>query len=540
MLLDGSGIPDSATAQGYERLETGEFIAVWTGFLFVRGCIAGNDSVAVLLESLRREGAEKALARPKGSFALCIFDKRTRDTICAIDPFGLMRLFVGAGFVSDDLFASIRRLGKADDHLDIPALAGFLRFGFYDFWRTFDTRVRFLAGNEIAMVSPGRDIVFRQKALPDFRANPHAFDFDAYVRDVRRAIEARTVSLDLTGGYDSRLLAACLKNAGIRECATTGQSGNLDVEIARRVASALKLPHLVSKHDVSGLEERAWTLVHLTHGQMGMLTYDHIYQFTRERQARGIDLCIVGNGGELWKDILWLQDFPFLTGPPDFKRLFRTRLEPRAVPDLPLTPSFARAFAAGRNSRIEEMREQFGALPRTMAYDCVYAFRRIPFTSGPSVTAGIRSGLPPFCPLFDFDGAVASFHKPVRERLFSRWHRETIARYAPEIAKLRTDDGLSARKGLSALGDLPFYASNKILRLTQKIVQRLGLPDVRHLSLDDPRTLEMARILGVAQPAMQRLRTANVLTGDSPTEQFSRALFDRLLTSGMCLAEVSN
>jgi hypothetical protein len=185
------------------------------------------------------------------------------------------------------------------------------------------------------------------------------------------------------------------------------------------------------------------------------------------------------------------------------------------------------------------MQEQFGTLARTAANDCVYAFQRIPYTAGPSVTAGIRAGLPTFCPLFDLDGVIASVHKPSRERLFSRWHRGVIARVAPEIANLRTDDGLSARSGASALLDLPFYVGNKVLRIAQKLAQRLGLPDVRRISLDDPRTLETARALGVAGPALQRLCDARVLAGDRDTVQFSRALFDRLLTSGMTIMEIS-
>ena len=539
MLLDGHVSLDEASAGNYARLETTDFVAAWIGFLFVRGHVAGKNSVAAVLESLRRLGPANALALPKGSYALCVFEKKTRQTFCAVDPFGLMRLFISGPVISDDLFALIRQLGYGDDHLDLSALAFFMRLGFYGFGRTIDRRVRFLAGNEIALVSRTGNVQLLQKALPDFRVAPEAFDFGAYINDVRTAIEGQLTSLDLTGGYDSRLLAACLKHAAIRECATTGQAGNLDIEIAQNVARALRLPHFTARHEASDLADRASMLLRLTHGQMGLLTYDHIYQFTRARQARGITLCITGIGGELWKDILWLQDFPFLSGPPKFERLFRMRFEPRPQSNSHFASSFACRFEDARRVYITAMREQFGALSRTAANDCVYAFQRIPYTAGPSVTAGIRLGLPAFCPLFDFEGVVASIHKPTRERLFSRWHRETIRSFAPEIAKLRTDDGLSARIGASALIDLPFYVGNKVLRITQKIAQRLNLPDVRHIALDDPGTMETARALGVTELSLRRLRKAELLAPGTVGPQFSRALFDRLLTSGMSIIELS-
>jgi hypothetical protein len=147
-------------------------------------------------------------------------------------------------------------------------------------------------------------------------------------------------------------------------------------------------------------------------------------------------------------------------------------------------------------------------------------------------------GLPTFSPLYDLEGALTSMHKPVRKRLFARWHRETIARYAPEIISLRADDGLSARRGLAALADIPSYVSNKILRLAQKIAQRFGLPDIRHLSLDDPRTLSAVRALSLSTPALDRMRELQVLAPEADAAQCGRALFDRLLTSGLTLNEL--
>jgi hypothetical protein len=537
MIFEQRAFSDDVTDAGYERLERHGFVAIWRGFLFVRGEVAGQNSVHALLSSFRRQGPEATFALAKGSFLLAILDCQSGEISICVDPFGLVRLFAAGATVSDDLFELIKMLGYDEDHLDLAALAFFLRFGFYGMGRTIDRRVRFLAGDEIARISSSGDLHWLRKALPDFYNAPREFDFDAYLRDVRIAMRGQRISLDLTGGYDSRLLAACLKSS-LAETATTGQPGNQDVAIAGKVASALTLPHVTTHHDISGFAERAPMLLRLTHGQTGLLTYDHVYQLTRERQARGITLILAGIGGELWKDILWLQDFPFLSGPADFERLYRTRLEPRALSATQLEPSFVTTFHAAKEAYLAAMNQRFGALSRTAANDSVYAFLRIPYTAGPSVTAGIRMGLPTFSPLYDLEGALTSMHKPVRERLFARWHRETIARYAPEITSLRADDGLSARRGPAALADMASYVSNKVLRLAQKIAQRFGLPDIRHLSLDDPKTLATTIALPLAAPALDRMRELHVLARDADAAQCGRALFDRLLTSGLTLNEL--
>jgi hypothetical protein len=538
MIFDQRSFSEDATAGGYERLERHGFIAIWRGFLFVRGEAAGKDSVQALLASFRRLGPETALAPVKGSFLFAILDCQSREIFACVDPFGLVRLFAADALLSDDLFELIARLGYDEAQLDFPALAFFLRFGFYGMSHTIDRRARFIAGDQIARLSPSGTLDWLRKSLPDFRDVSQTFDFDAYLRDLRIAVRGQRISLDLTGGYDSRLLAGCLKES-VAETATTGQPGNLDVAIADKVAAALKLPHIAARHDISGFAERAPTLLRLTHGQTGILTYDHVYQLTRERQERGSTLVIAGIGGELWKDILWLQDFPFLSGPPDFERLFRMRLEPRALQAAPLEPEFMPSFAAAKEIYLRAMQARFGVLPRTAAYDSAYAFLRIPYTAGPSVTAGIRMGLPTFSPLYDLEGALASMRKRPRERLFARWHRHNIARYAPEIAKLRTDDGFSARSGIEALADIPSYLGNKVLRAAQKIAQRFGLPDIRHLSLDDPATLATARALPLAIPALDTMRELHVLAREADAAQCGRALFDRLLTSGMTLDELA-
>jgi hypothetical protein len=534
-------IPCVDLGTGYETLETDDFIACWKGFLFVRGGVAGADSAARILREWRRTSPERAFGLAKGSFAFCAFDKQLRSVCCAVDPFGLMRLFVSERTIGDDFFSLVRHLGADPQQIDREALAAFFRFGFYDRQRMLDRRTKSLAGNAVAHIAGGAAVRLLQKNSASDDAQSGPFDFDSYMRDLAVALKGQRISLDLTGGFDSRLVAACLAHTGatIAEAVTSGQDGNRDVRIAAEIAAKLRLPHVWDRHRIAGFEDRALNLLHLTHGQMGLLTYDHMFQIQQGRLARGMTLGVGGAGGELWKDFLWLQDFPRLGGAPNFERLYRRRFEPRQPSGTIFAPGFAVSFEAAAGDYLAEMQKCFGGLPRTEAYDAVYADMRLPFLMGPSITAGIRAGLPHFSPLLDRDGVNASMHGPRRERLFSRWHRRTIARVAPELTKQRTTEGLSARSGISAIADLPFYLADKAGRAAQKIAQRLDLPDVVRHTLEDSQTLAYARRLGLGGDAVAHLKAFGIIGEGITPDQFSRAEFDRALTAGLALLEIT-
>lgn len=524
----------------YAVLETGEYTVRWKGFLFVRGCVAGEESVTRILTELRRGGPRPALTLAKGSFALCVFEKRTGSALYAVDPFGLMRLFFSGNVIGDDFFALAGQLGASRDEIDRQALASFLRFGFYARERTLDRRIRVLAGNEVAYCADGAAVRLAMERPPVTKANSARFNFDAYIADLAIALHGQRISLDLTGGFDSRLVAACITHAGapIAEAVTSGQEGNRDVAIARKIAAGLNIPHVQTRHRIAGFEHRALKLLHLSQGQMGILTYDHMFQIQQGRLARGMTLGIGGAGGELWKDFLWLQDFPRLRGAPDFQKLYKRRFEPRSPSSAFLTPTFSALFETAASDYLTEMIDRFGALQRTQAYDSAYADLRLPFLMGPSTTAGIHVGVPHFSPLLDREGVNASMHMPPRERLLSRWHRRTISRIAPEVVKQRTTDGLSARTGISAVSDVPFYVADKARRVVQKIAQRFNLPDFVQHALEDPHTLAYGQRMSLSGDAIERLKTLGIVSERITPDQLSRATLDRALTAGLALLQI--
>jgi hypothetical protein len=517
------------------RFESEDFAADWRGFLFVSGHRAGADGVARLCRELRLQGPERALALGKGSFFLKLRDKQAGTTFWCTDRFGLVQLFVAEDRISDDLIQFVRQLPRDGDALDRAGLASFLRYGFYTLGRTIDRRVRVLSGDDIVQQTPGSALELLRKA-PDIG---DTFEFDSYLADLRTAAADMHISLDLTGGIDSRLIAAAFRHARIpvAESATMGTGAHKDLPIAQRVAAELWLPHVSAQYTEQNFEARIPELLSVTNGQVGLATFDHAFQFAHERRLRGITLAISGVGGELWKDFWWLQDFPFLSGSPNFPWLYATRIEPRPPGRSMFTPAFTGVFEEARDEYLAAM-SRYSGLTKTAAYDSVYAFLRVPFVTGPWVSAATRAGLPTLCPLLDPDGVRYAMRMRVRDRLFARWHRASIARLAPEIAHLRTAEGTSTRAGAAALLDVPAYVADKSARLAQKVAQRSGFRDLRQRALFDPSAFRTDATHELARGALATLAQYGVVRDGIEPARLSFAQFERVLTAGLLLREI--
>jgi hypothetical protein len=394
-----------------------------------------------------------------------------------------------------------------------------------------------LGGDEIVVSTPGNVTRRLRKA----RAGPKrsAFDFDSYLADLKTAVSEQSISLDLTGGLDSRAGVAGFSHAGIpiREFATMGTGAQEDMAIAEQVAAVLKLPHRRAEYAEANFEQRIPDLLAITNGQVGLATYDHAFQFARERLERGISLAVSGAGGELWKDFWWLQDFPFLSGRPNLQWLYNTRIEPRCPETSIFTPTFDNLFQMAREEYVGAM-GRFSSMSKTQAYDSVYAALRVPFVTGPWVSATLRAGLPTLCPLLDIDGVRAAMQMPRRERLFGAWHRQTITRLAPIIAPLRTAEGTTTRTGVGALADIPSYVADKSVRLAQKVAQRLGYRDLIRRSLFDARAFRTDAVHELARRALATLARFGVVRDNIEPAELSFSQFERALTAGLLLNEI--
>jgi hypothetical protein len=373
-------------------------------------------------------------------------------------------------------------------------------------------------------------------AVPGMEADPaEALTVEGFFEDLSAALHGLRVSADLTGGTDSRLIAALLAPDLDVEFAISGSAGNTDIEISERVARALGRPLHVVYHRVDDLDAEAGDLFEASDALCDMLTFHRIRQNALARRARGVEVAITGGGGELYKDFWWLQDFPrYRSRRSNLERLFDMRFRAVALPDGLLAGDYAAAASQIRDRTIRAMRGRVMPL-NTQTYDRIYYEMKmwsIPFASM------VSRLIPCDAPLLDPELVRFGFALPRSDRFMNRFHRRVVTAAAPEVARLGTTQG-----GMSLSSEPPrqladgfLYAANGLRRLTAKVRQRVGQSTLRQELPDNPSLIPTARACPAFGAAVTRLRDHGVLAGSVDEAAIHDRYVGRVLTLGL-LAE---
>ena len=387
---------------------------------------------------------------------------RARTGLARVDPVYLAET-PGAVVVSDRACWAAAVTGRLDDH--DPVMAGaFLSLGYPTGAATPFRGVRALAGDHSLEVTSGRAVIARAGDRHAGAGDRHAPAGDRHARvgDVLvanalvaavrpLAEEAVPVELSLTGGKDSRLIAAALAAAGVPFRARThGFARHPDVIIARMISERLGLEHTVT-------EPRAAA----GHGPKPP---DQAEVVGRLRSAV---LVSDGHGGELlrggyaqaaWRSpasprpVSAAQAWSSAAAAELFRRLTTRRLTL-------LRPAAAAAYLAS----LAPWATAIGAGP-LRALDDFYLVNRAGRWSAAARQAYlIRS---PLAQPFFSDGVVqAARAVPLRQRMSDQLHRDVLASLRPDLLELplaehpwqgqrpTAETVLSARPGTSASPD---------------------------------------------------------------------------------------
>lgn len=131
---------------------------------------------------------------------------------------------------------------------------------------------------------------------------------------------------DLTGGYDSRILNAVCKHAGMAFTTTvSGGESDPDVLISRRLAQVLDVPHSYTPpvpQEPHSIDEA----VRLGDGELDATEYARVYE-VHKRHTSGFDFSFNGSYGEVARGYWWelLDGDPSVIRPLDIDRVAGAR-----------------------------------------------------------------------------------------------------------------------------------------------------------------------------------------------------------------------
>jgi asparagine synthase (glutamine-hydrolysing) len=552
MLIHSDASPDGLEERGLHWWAGERFVIGWKGHFVLGDRTAGAASAAALAQVLEQRPLAAACADTLGVFGLFIWDRRDGSWQVAGDNSGLYKIFhdaecdriqrIGTSFLE---LCRARGLRAADAQPE--ALVEYLAHGGLFGGRTFFAAVRELGADQVLRLDRGPPRLTQETkrlAAPEsdaFREDAPEFIIDYFDR-LAASLRARWVSVDLTGGFDSRLIAVLLSRYGLDlEAAMSGEADSPDVLLARRVAEALGLPFFVTHQDLDQLEEELPQILADGDGLTEIPKFHRDRQMALARRARGVEVFLHGGGGGHFNDFFFHHEFPrYGRTDPAIARFYDLRVAPVRLPNAHLTPEGAALMQAVRE-RTLALFAQMRATTNHETYDRIGYFIRAPETYGHQLSSYINLGLDVVTPFAEHRNVLRAMRLPPWSRFMHRWHRALITRYRPDVAALPTTDGYSASTAPEHVaGNLRRFGGNELRRLVSKTSQRLlgcrllAKPGADRINAADflPRlraTPQLAR-------ALDLLKEQGILAAELRAEQVRDVHVGRLLTAGMCLA----
>lgn len=351
-------------------------------------------------------------------------------------------------------------------------------------------------------------------------------------------LREHTVSIDLTGGIDSRLIAsilACLKIPF--DVVYSTASGNDDeLKIVEHLVGELKADLKIIYPDKNGLTENDLSeLIRLGDGQWDPLGLRSLRKTQRWRRNHGYDLAITGVAGELYKDFWWQQDFPFYASKQDnLSRLLNMRMYPALFPEAWLGKFFEETQAEYLERFQFELASHSQQL-NSQTYDQIYYHLRIKEQISIFSHAS-ASFLPVWSPLLQPELLTLGYNLRRRDRFFNRFHREVISDCLPEISKIpTTDGGMSvSNHPLHLLNDVATFFKTKSGRLLSRFASRKQKSGASSPSNED--------LIPAVEEAILLLKEEQLLSSKAPhkAEHYPNSLWGRIILLGYHLGGLAS
>jgi hypothetical protein len=434
--------------------KTGSWL-VAVGTWFHQDAYASGAESRLLQRYLQLDNPGQLGRELEGFFALTFGDSRTRQIFLLTDLLGSCGVFWRAlpdGIVlsgSSLLLAALRKC-----KLDAVGAQEFLNTGVIYEDRTCYQDIRKLApamvyGFSTESQAPTQQYYWRAADLAPESLQGEAA-VDALWCQIGRAAkriagEFSQPVCDLTGGYDSRAVAACLIAAKVPFATTVfGTSESADVVISRGLAKRLELPHLHSEPLCSYSFERFLASLPLTDGEYDLVNYVQIREI-HEKLSEKFTISINGSFGEVARGYWWELLFPFIGAqrPLNAKKLAALRYAAQDYDDslfpsphrLNMTEHFAGV--------IERTNAGLCGFPNTFQMDHAYLMMRMQRWQGriASSTNQVWPCLSPF------------MFRPVLETMLQagsllRWRsllvRKMLAKFSPQLASYPLEHGFPA------------------------------------------------------------------------------------------------
>ena len=520
----------------------GDLKVVWLGLIYIDGHRAQQESVEQFVERYKKEGLIDAIKQLKGSFYLVLVTSSGKYSF--VDNSGMYAAYRSNLNSSSSYLHLIKQHNKQWSDVDPIALAEFMQLGNIYFQRTHFTDISKISFDEICFTDNSGSMSILEKSALSITHSPGPnTSLHESFRQYAYAIGNIRTSIDATGGLDTRtVLAAMVANNLDFETSVSGYHGHPDVLIGKEVASSIKKPFFITSHSIVDFENELNDTADSLDGLKGNLISHHrLMQYQTDRHARGVELTLKGLGGELYRDFIWVQDFPFYKSTnTNIKKMHRLRMEMIKMNESLLTDQFEDCGSKARQLRLDKMSSMSLGI-NTQSYDSIHASQYLQIAASRAITNSQHKYTLCQAPLTETHRLQHSFQQPRLRRFAARYQKEIITQGSKDLARVRTTYGNSASNELcyqlmGLYGVSQSYAAMAIRKVSQRYFNKTIFS---FQSPNHPNSMQILRESEFAANALSILKESRVVKKNVLLSDIDDRFIESFLTTGWFIDRIN-
>lgn len=296
----------------FEKVYTcSKFIVYMNGILFCRGKKAGRESINYIAEKIK---SDRTIPFHElfGSYTVLI-DICNKRQILFSDNSCMHGLFISDNYIGSNFKELVKTEGLYHfDKIGVCEYLGLIRGGLSG--KTYVKGINISSNLNFYEIDNGNYFV-RSKKIDDIDGESSIDDPIEFFRDISYALEDMKCVCALTGGFDSRAVAAVMNTFRSYDCFISGDNNKSpEIKSAVRTAKAGNFVMMQIKPEYSDIKQSDMNIKFLrtasfhTAFDTAQMRIDYFMNILKKQ---GYEILVDGSAGDMHKEFWFTQEFPY-------------------------------------------------------------------------------------------------------------------------------------------------------------------------------------------------------------------------------------
>lgn len=459
-------------ADNFCRLDYKNYTVYYAGLIYLaHGEKAGKQSIDAMMQEY--ESGNIRFQNIYGSYVVMIEDKKDKSILMFSDNSHMSTIFYSEHFIGDNFLEMAA--GMENPRLKKRIICEYLTLTRGCYFETFIKGIGMLRASEYYEVKNGK-ITARKKNIGDLGDVSSVKNIPSFFDDMAKSLSDQKVVAALTGGYDSRMVVACLNKKLDFDLFISGNNeASQEIRLSKQAAGSIGKQLKILSPDMASVDkEEALEKSFVNSGGRACYHSSGLYRidyFLNELKRQGYEVLLTGDAGDMYKDFWYKQIFPFYYKRHTNAKLFYlTRMETSDNSGF-LGESICPYYKNQKKDIVSRLQRQ-RCREAVRSYD-KYGYK-IDWEKS-VFSHAIEKGMTLYSPLQELELVKYSFLQPIHLKYLNGLQRRVISEQSPELTRILTTNGTNASMDkISLLRDSLVECAGQARRLVRGIKRKLG------------------------------------------------------------------